>query len=213
MFGSALSSLQASAGGARSSLNAAATLVSRGEAGGSEDQVGGGGPLAPATLQRVQLAVLGCLCSIAGSSTASPALQAPLVWDMCVLVAPFLADSQALALREAAARLLVAAAQVDADAVWLLLLDLGSCHSTDVCGVESDGGQLPKPQQLLLCPPVGGGSSRADDKGWRKLLTSSQAVSCGRRAAALLPRVAAGPVAWHHKAQQALAVLVEGQQQ
>lgn len=237
VFGSALSSMQATAG-ARTSLNAALGGIVSADAAADE-----GGSLAPATLQRVQLAVLGCLTALSGSSSASAALQGPLVWDMCVLAAPFLADSQALALREAAAKLLVAAAGVDADAVWLLLLDLGCCFE-DICellpaagneaegllqqhegttiaaaaaaadtglGVSAVSSSLPKLQQLLV--PVSSGDLKAvgskgsGDSAWRKLLSSSEGVSCGRRAAALVPRVAAVPVAWHTKAEQQLRVL------
>jgi hypothetical protein len=228
VFGSALSSMQATAG-ARSSLDAATgSMVSSDSAAADE-----GGPIAPATLQRVQLAVLGCLTGLAGSRTAAAALQGPLVWDICVLTAPYLADGQALALREAAAKLLVAAADVDADAVWLLLLDLGSCCQ-DACqllpsGVESQHERLPlsaaasgaavdaagvgvlhKLQQLLVPVDKGlkaGGRTNAGDSGWRKLLGSSEGASCGRRAAALLPRVAAASVSWHEKAEQQLKVL------
>jgi hypothetical protein len=243
VFGSALSSLKASVGN-RSSLNAATgSLVS---ADGGYREADEGGPLAPATLQRVQLAVLGCLTGIASSNKAAAALQGPLVWDMCVMVAPYLADSQALPLREAAAKLLVAAAGVDADAVWLLLLDLGRCYqelsqllpsagaaelqplqgccagsnadTADRAGAAAVGGgdgvgsTLPPLQQLLL-PPGGAAGNSGQKSGagdWVRLLSSSDGVSCGRRAAALLPRVAATPPAWHEKAQQQLRVLREG---
>eukprot|EP00775_Hariotina_reticulata_P007799 gene7799-7996_t len=43
-----------------------------------------------------------------------------------------MADSQSAALREAAARALMAAAEVDADAVWLALADVGSCYQADL---------------------------------------------------------------------------------
>lgn len=226
VFGSALSSLRASAG-AHSTLNAAAGALAAGEPAVDE-----GGPLAPATLQRVQLAVLGCLQSICSSSSAAPAVQGPLVWDMCVLAAPFLADHQALALREAAAKLLVAAAAVDADAVWLLLLDLGCCYQDITLLLQEAGpamdlkktasqqelpGSAPKlpvfPKPGKLLPPVSNTMAAAEhgaggvDGGWRKVLRSGDATSCGRRAAALLPRVAAVPVCWHQKAEQQLAVL------
>lgn len=233
VFGSALSSLKASVG-ARSSLNAATGSMVSQEGGYREAEEGG--PLAPATLQRVQLAVLGCLTGIAGSGRAAAALQGPLVWDMCVLAAPYLADGQALPLREAAAKLLVAAAAVDADAVWLLLLDLGRCYqdlSQLLPGRDSqeggcswsetgdraarpavEGGDgfdstLPSLQQLLLPPgsAAGVGQKPGSAGGWARLLSSSEGVSCGRRAAALLPRVAAAAPAWHEKAEQQLRVL------
>jgi len=226
VFGSALSSMRASAG-AHSTLNAAAGALATGESAADD-----GGPLAPATLQRAQLAVLGCLQSICSSASAAPAVQGPLVWDMCVLAAPFLADHQALVLREAAAKLLVAAAAVDADAVWLLLLDLGCCYqditqllqaagpAVDLQQTSSQQGLqgsapdfpvFPKPGKLL--PPVSSTMAAAEhgasgvDGGWRKLLRSGDASSCGRRAAALLPRLAIAPVCWHVKAEQQLAVL------
>lgn len=202
VFGSALSSMRATASSS-SSLNAAVGAVVSSETGVDE-----GGPLAPATLQRVQLAVLGCLSALAGSASAAAALQGPLMWDMCVLAAPFLSDNQALALREAAARLLVAAADVDADAVWLLLLDLGTCFE-DICQLLPAAAAVPEEQglprlaRLLVSPPT----SSTKQGGWRQLLSSSAAASCGRRAAALLPRVEAAPVAWHAKAEQQLRVL------
>jgi hypothetical protein len=246
VFGSALSSLKASVGN-HSSLNAATgSMVS---ADGGYQDADERGPLAPATLQRVQLAVLGCLTGIAGNSKAAAALQGPLLWDMCVMVAPYLADGQALPLREAAAKLLAAAAAVDADAVWLLLLDLGRCYqelsqllpsagaaeqllqqsccagsnadavnraavnsAAAVGAADGVGSTLPSVQQLLSAPGVAAGSSgqKSGAGGWVRLLSSSDGVSCGRRAAALLPRVAATPPAWHEKAQQQLRVLREG---
>jgi hypothetical protein len=230
VFGSALSSMKASAG-ARSSLNAATgSRVSQEQ----YPEAGEGGPMAPATLQRVQQAVMGCLTAIAGCSSAAAALHGPLVWDMCVLVAPYLADSQAVALREAAAKLLVAAAAVDADAVWLLLLDLGTCYqdvrqllpaNAPTCMQNGPGavtwsstgstgsraGAFVGMQQLLLPSSSSStrGSGAVQDSALRKLLGSGDAVSCGRRAAALLPRGAAAPVAWHAKAEGQLRVLQE----
>jgi hypothetical protein len=182
-----------------------------------------GGPLAPATLQRVQVAVLACLQGICGSASAAPAVQGPLAWDVGVLAAPFLADSQALSLREAAARLLVAAASVDADAIWLLLLDLAACSEGAEALLAPSPGQagacggrtstpfgMPTLQQLL--PPVAataGARARGADAAdsWQRLLTGSEAASCGKRAAALLSRVAGVSVAWHSKAAQQLQVL------
>jgi hypothetical protein len=229
VFGSALSSMRASAG-ARSSLNAAhGSMVSQEQYSGADE----GGPMAPASLQRVQLAVMACLTAIAGCSSAAAALQGPLVWDLCVLVAPYLADNQAVALREAAAKLLVTAAAVDADAVWLLLLDLGSCYQdlrqllpadtpssmlngtgattgSSTGSAERTGGAFLSVQQLLLPNSSSArGSGAVRDSALRKLLGSGDAVSCGRRAAALLPRVAAAPVAWHVKAEGQLWVLQE----
>lgn len=223
VFGSALSSMQASAG----THSMAAAGMNRAGAQEEADDEGASGPLAPATLQRVQLAVLGCLQSICSSRRAAPALQGPLVWDACVLAAPFLADSQALALREAAAKLLVAAADVDADAVWLLLVDLGSCFqditqllpaaclepSAPACEQQAGlGGELHLPllQQLLRPVDRRQAQSGGGDAGLVKLLRSGDAGACGRRAAALLPRVAAAPVGWHEKARQQLAVLQQG---
>jgi hypothetical protein len=198
--------------------------------------------LAPATLQRVQVAVLACLQGICSSASAAPAMQGSLVWDACMLAAPYLADSQALPLREAAAKLLLAAGQVDADAVWLVLFDLGSCHQDleqllstaaapqtaaagDAAAVdeahrdssaaaaaaaavgkdEPAAHPLPKLQQLLPRPTAKQASH--DSSSLQRLLCSSDGVSCGKRAAALLPPVAQLPVAWHARAEQQLLQL------
>ncbi|KAF6264996.1 hypothetical protein COO60DRAFT_1187506 [Scenedesmus sp. NREL 46B-D3] len=200
--------------------------------------------LAPATLQRVQVAVLSCLQGLCSSAAAAPAMQGPLVWDACMLAAPYLADGQALPLREAAAKLLLAAAQVDADVVWLVLFDLGSCHqdleqllrlsaepqaapagdataiATSRSGLQaglrdaegSAAGRdklaappLPKLQQLLPRAAVKQGSG--DSGSLQRLLCGGESASCGKRAAALLPRVAQLPVAWHARAEQQLLQL------
>jgi hypothetical protein len=193
--------------------------------------------LAPATLQRVQVAVLACLQGICSSASAAAAMQGSLVWDACMLAAPYLADSQALPLREAAAKLLLAAGQVDADAVWLVLVDLGSCYqdleqllstaaaaqpaaagkaaAVDGIGVaaaasavgkdEPSAPPLPKLQQLLPRPSAK--QATHDSSRLQRLLCSNDGVSCGKRAAALLPRVAQLPVAWHARAEQQLLQL------
>jgi hypothetical protein len=209
--------------------------------------------LAPATLQRVQVAVLACLQGICSSSAAAPAMQGPLLWDACMLAAPYLAGSQALPLREVAAKLLLAAAQVDADAVWLVLFDLGSCYqdleqlvtlsSSAAAAAAADAGAaaesaavsssnlqeqaagegcttsatagkacdkvvvqpLPKLQQLL--PHASAKQAAGDSSSLQRLLCSSEGASCGKRAVALLPRVAQLPVAWHAKAEQQLLQL------
>jgi hypothetical protein len=203
--------------------------------------------LAPATLQRVQVAVLACLQGICSSAFAAPAMQGPLLWDACMLAAPYLADSQPLPLREAAAKLLLAAAQVDADAVWLVLFDLGSCYqdleqmvslSTAAAAegtaaadfgktnssskVQASGGDAadtaagegpempamqspPKLQQLL--PRASVKHASGDSSSLQRLLCSSEGVSCGKRAVALLPRVAQLLGAWHARAEQQLVQL------
>jgi hypothetical protein len=204
--------------------------------------------LAPATVQRVQVAVLACLQGICSSTSAAAAMQGPLIWDTCMLAAPYLADSQALPLREAAAKLLLAAGQVDADAVWLVLFDLGSCYqdleqllssaaphppaaADDAAAADeaSRGGvpqtgvgaaaaaaasagsdqqtgiPLPKMQQLL--PRASVKQAGSDSSSLQRLLCSSDGVSCGKRAAALLPRVAQLPVSWHARAEQQLLQL------
>lgn len=145
-------------------------------------------------------------------------------------------------MREAAAKLLLAAGHVDADAVWLVLFDLGSCYqdleqllalsaaapaagegaaAADVrckAGGEIAAGTaagqapdtpaappLPKLQQL---PPRASTKHAAGEaSSMQRLLCSSDGVSCGKRAAALLPRVAQLPVAWHVRAEQQLLEL------
>jgi hypothetical protein len=192
--------------------------------------------LAPATLQRVQIAVLACLQGICSSASAAPAMQGSLLWDACMLAAPYLADSQALPLREAAAKLLIAAGQVDADTVWLVLVDLGSCYqdleqllstaaaaqpaaagkaaavdgfkvaaAASAVGNEPSAPPLPKLQQLLPRPSAK--QATHDSSSLQRLLGSNDGVSCGKRAAALLPRVAQLPVAWHARAEQQLLQL------
>lgn len=249
---SALRSLEAASNS--NSWNAAHHGIVEATAGRQQEEEG---PIAPATLQRVQLAVLRCLQGICGNPAAAPAMQGPLIWDACMLAAPFLADQQTLALREAAAKLLVTAAQVDADTVWLVLADLAACgqdltqllqgpargSASAVEGVSSDSGadaaaaagtvmkalaaagtgqagdgatsgsggqdvgalKLPKVQQLL--PGVVAGTSAAGSNGLQRLLRSSEGVSCGKRAAVLLPRVAQMSVAWHARAEQQLVQL------
>jgi hypothetical protein len=219
IFGSALRSIGAAAAAGGGSWNQAAGSMVSSEAYSAED----GGPMAPATLQRVQVAVLTCLQDICASNAAAPALhQGQLVWDACVLAAPFLADSHVLALREAAAKLLVAAADVNADAVWLLLLDLASCHSDVLQLLAEDEGEGQAGEQgvqraaarLPKLPPPGagaahGGRGSGSSSSLERLLRSSDAASSGKRAAALLPRVASARVAWHARAQSQLQALLE----
>lgn len=217
---SALRSVDAASASSGGSWNEA-----QGQMVGRDSYTEEGGPLAPATLQRVQVAALNCLQGICSSHHAAGAVQGPLLWEVCVLAAPFLSDMQALALREAAARLLVAAADVDADAVWLLLLDLGSCYQ-DIAqllphaaqmqpadaagrqpGVPGCGVAWPSPVQLL--PSVTAAAIKGQGMGsaLQQLLRSAAAVSCGKRAAALLPTASEASVAWHIKAHQHLELL------
>jgi hypothetical protein len=213
---SALMSLQAAAGGSSSVWNAASGSSSSRGSWLPEDE----GMLAPAALVRVQVAVLNCLQGVCSCPESAAAVQGPLVWDLCVAVLPLLADSQPLALREAAAKALVAAAEVDADAVWLALADVGSWSQVDqslLLGVSGEpaaaaaaAAQLPKLQQLLPAVNVHGkpDGDRDSLKALLLLLLRGDASgSCSKKAAGLLKRVEVMPVAWHAKAQQQLQLL------
>jgi hypothetical protein len=79
---------------------------------------------APAAMARVQAAVLQCLAGIAASSSSAAALQ-QLVWPLGCAASQLLGSQQQPSVREAAGKLLKALAGVDADAVWLLLVDVG----------------------------------------------------------------------------------------
>jgi hypothetical protein len=182
------------------------------------------GAAAPASLARVRAAVLGCLEAIAADDAARPAL-AGAAWRAAAAAAPLLSDAQPLNVREAAARALVALARADADAVWLLLLDLAASGPDGAppgaAGAADPPAGLP-PLRALLPPPRpapcagrgrGGGGGGPAPAG---AVTPELAQAAGRRAGALLERLcapggacAAGGAAWHARVARQLEVFDE----
>jgi hypothetical protein len=188
-----------------------------------------GGALAPAAVSRVQTAVLNCLARICRCERSRGAL-AGAAWEVAAAAAPFLSEQHPLALREAAANLLAAAALADADAVWLLLFDLAASGGAPGAVLPPEpaaggaGPPLPRLKQLLPPPPPGAAATSTrrgsvarqvgGGGGDGGAVTGELAAQCGPRAAALLEQLtapggacAAGAASWHAKAQQQLEVL------
>jgi hypothetical protein len=121
-------------------------------------------PLAPAAVQRVRLAVMACLADVAGDKGASSAVQ-PLAWSLGCLAVQFLGDGQPGVMREAGTRLLLATAQVDPDAMWLLLVDVVAngqeqqqeqrAQSGGATGVRRAGAAVARGVGFAQPPPAG----------------------------------------------------------
>ncbi len=230
-----------------------------GVAAGNDDGDDGVGKsvLAPASVERVQTAVLVALQRLCCDARAAPTLAGAPLWEACVAAVSLLADARPLALREAASAMLAAAAGVDADAVGLLLADVaavaqGPAAAAALLAVAGPQAQdedcgafvartnataeaavraaladtsstpvtrpalpaLPRPGVLL--PPVSAAAAAAAEaaapgcaaSSLARLLRSGEAVSCARRATALLSRVQSAPkVEWHARAASQLALL------
>eukprot|EP00955_Chlamydomonas_euryale_P050378 354542-Chlamydomonas_euryale.AAC.15 len=159
---------------------------------------GGGGDgrdaerLAPASVQRVRAAALSCMATVLAKCDSTPGVRA-LAWPMAVAALPWVGRQQQPPLRGAAVAALVAAASVDADAVWMLLYDCASGAPVAAearCSGGSGGGALDG-----LPARWRGACSAALRSTWP--VTPALQASCGAAAAELLPRVEAMTPAWH----------------
>ncbi len=161
-------------------------------------------PLAPAAVQRVRLAVMACLADVAADKGASSAVQ-PLAWSLGCLAVQFLGDGQAGVMREAATKLLLAAAQVDPDAMWLLLVDMvanGQGQQQEqrgaAAGRGSAGASHTAGVDFAQQPPAG-------CKPWAELLLRMKAS--GAKAS---PRTSSSGSSGRAAGRAAAAVVVQG---
>lgn len=175
--------------------------------------------MAPAAVQRAQLAALACLAVMCSDAEAAKAVKS-LAWPIASAALPFLGRSASAALHEAACSLLLALAGVDADAVWLLLHDVvasgssasgaakrkpgaaGSLPLQPTSSPQAAGAAVLQPAERLLPPlPAAAGrpglrvSSSSSPRGaWP--VTPELAAECAARAAPLLERVNSLPSVW-----------------
>lgn len=164
--------------------------------------------LAPAAVQRVQLAAVHCLQRVAADAEAAKALRG-IAWDVGAAVLPLLGSAHSAAMHEAVVSLLLAVAQVDSDAVWLLLHDVVQAADGKGAAAAAVAGaaqrKLPPslPPASRLLPPLQ--ASNAASKSASQLggqrgawpVTPTLAADCAVRAQALLARVSKLPAAWH----------------
>ncbi len=179
--------------------------------------------LAPAAVRRVRVAALRCLSAVCGGEGSASAATG-LAWDIAAAAAPFLAPSAAgfggdrrggvapraagrgadadeAPLRAAAANAVLAAARVDADAVWLLLYDIARGGSGGgPSGASAAAGHLMRkglvaPEWHTAVKGCARGMRDRDGGGWP--VSAELRRDCREVAAALLPRVEALAVRWH----------------
>ncbi|KAG1680797.1 hypothetical protein FOA52_008130 [Chlamydomonas sp. UWO 241] len=117
--------------------------------------------LAPAAVARARAAVLACFARVAESCGDSPGVRA-LAWDMACGALPCVGTSQPSHVRAAGAAALLAAASLDADAVWMLLYDVAG-------GVPSSApvppASAPPPRSASVHQATGGAGDASNGGG------------------------------------------------
>jgi hypothetical protein len=169
---------------------------------------------------------MACLSAVASERASAGSVQ-PLAWQLGCLAAQFLGDSRLPVLREAAARLMLAAGALDPDAVWLLLLDLAGAGQGRAAGSASSAAAAAGPAGPAACGfkpwaqilpsrgrvsgGGGGGGGRAGrgpevaGRGGEFRVTGEVAADCAGRAGQLLQQVEGLECSWHGAAAAALA--------